>query len=669
MYAAGAPGGHIDTVTTGTVSNLEDLRHFPFEEMVKLRRHFELCGAAELDTAWYIQSVALFSEGSSGGGLFNADGDRVGITTFGDPVPGDRDDRYTIRFAVPAVHVQTLMDERPDRALLTVVKHFAETDEFERAITTIGRIGSTSERVRAWVDVAKTKLSKGRKPSAIRTLSRAEATARSIEDPDKRARRLTRVAGAFVDAGAFGHARRIAASIAVLKEQALAYRTLAMARAKQDHFANARATVRQIRDGSIRARTSDFVLERETRALMRAGNLGRAREAADGIGRTATRVSALRRIARAYGKLPDVPAARRTYAEAIRLAHQIPNLAVRVGARMEIAGSLARSGFPVDARETVDAVIGAAERIREAAARDEAYLDLVDRLWNMTGFGSTQSRVAGLISDPRVRDSATRIIAGTLAERGAVRCRAGTGKFEQRPVDPGRRSAQDRARAPRSKGVGECQGGGGWHLASAFARRSPLRHRHGARRFGGHSRVRGACRPDRGPHHAHGGVPVHHRGGPVRRQCQPTPCERAAGDHQRRGPDDRRREGTGPPGDGSRGPVRCCPLGPEGERARGSARGNPSLRAWAETPVRSVPRSRRLLRSAGADRPHASLRPGRAGVGEGALGETETTRRWTSGPGLPAVAGGVAVRRSGRSPSLFVTARRAAINDHERMAW
>ena len=418
VYAAGAPGGHIDSVTSGIVSNLDDQRNFPVDEQVKMLRHFELCRAAELDSAWYIQTDALFSKGSSGGGLFNANGELVGITTFGDPVPDDRDDRYTIRFAVPAVYVQTLVDEDPDRALRNVVKHFAETDEFERAIATIGRIRSTEDRVRAWVDVARAELSKGRKSSAIGKLMEAEKTARTIEDPKRRAWRLNRVAGAFVDAGEFREASRIAAGITVLDVQARAYRTVAMEQAKQNHFADARRTVRQIRDLSTRARTSDFVLGEEIKALMAADNPDRAREVANGIRKTSTRAYALQRIARAYGKLRDVQAALRTYAEAIGLADQIPDPSRRAEALMQIAGSLAREDFTTDARTTVDAAIRAAGRIGEDAARDEAFRDIVDRLSNMEGFTSTQIRVAGRIGDSRERDSATNSIVTTLAERG-----------------------------------------------------------------------------------------------------------------------------------------------------------------------------------------------------------------------------------------------------------
>ena len=153
---------------------------------------------------------------------------------------------------------------------------------------------------------------------------------------------------------------------------------------------------------------------------MAADNPDRAREAANGIQKTSTRVSALRRIARAYGKLRDVPAARRTYAEAIRLAHQIPDLSRRAEALMRIARNLASEDFTTDARTTVDAAIRVAGQIGADAERDEAFRDIVDRLSNMRSFISTQILVAGWIGDSRERDSATNSIVATLAEQGQL---------------------------------------------------------------------------------------------------------------------------------------------------------------------------------------------------------------------------------------------------------
>lgn len=429
VYAAGAPGGYIDRVTGGMVSARRDQRHFPVNTQAWMATKFELCSKDELDAAWYIETDAQFSGGSSGGGLFNANGELVGITTFLHALPNDPDPRFAIRFAIPAAHVRTLVAEKPDDALRDVVKHFAKARKFQRALTTSGRIGSTNQRVHALLDIAKAELSDGRTPGAVSTLMTAVTAARTIEDTERRAKRLEEVAEHLAEAGEFGRASRIAASIDLLEHQARAYEAVAKEQAEKGFFADARRTVRQIRDAPIRAQTNDGVTRKQIRAWIDEDNLARARQAANEIQSPFKRVSALRRIARAYGRLHDVPAARRTYGEAIRLANEIGDFSERAQALIDIAEDLAGENYPTDPRTTVDAAVRAAAQIPEGATRDETFDYIVRALSGMPDFASTLFLVAGRIGDSRARDSATRGIVDTLADRGqfdAARERAQT---------------------------------------------------------------------------------------------------------------------------------------------------------------------------------------------------------------------------------------------------
>ena len=225
VQAASAPGGHIDTVSTGIVSARRRLDAFPEDAQSWIASNFEPCRTSELDAARYIQTDALFSAGSSGGGLFNANAELVGITTFlshSSHSRTDCDEQFTIRFVVPAAHVQALIEMDPDKELLAVVNFFAEAGRYQDAFAASNRIGTSTRQARARVTIAKAQLSAGRGPTAINTLRSARALADTIEDPEDRAKRLKDVAEVLADAQAFGAASQVAAIIAVPKAQSQA---------------------------------------------------------------------------------------------------------------------------------------------------------------------------------------------------------------------------------------------------------------------------------------------------------------------------------------------------------------------------------------------------------------------------------------------------------------
>ena len=418
VHTAGAPQGHIDIVSTGIVSARQRLHAFPEDAQAWVASKFELCRTSELDAARYVVTDAHFSAGSSGGGLFNANAELVGITTFAYHSRIKSEDQFAVRFVIPAAHVQALLEMDPDKELLAVVSFFAAAGRYQHAFAASDRIGTSTRKARARVAIAKAQLSAGRGPTAINTLRSARAIADTIEDPGDRAKRLKDVAEALADAKAFGDANQVAATIAVPKAQSQAYRSIARTQADLGHFEAAHRAVRNIRDPKTRARTSDYTVREQVRALVKADDPGRARQAANQIQDDVRRVAELRRVARAYDRLDQWKAANRIHTEAIKQAHKIVDLTDRVGALMDIANDQAETNYPADPRPTVEAAIETAEQIEDDAKRDEVRGDIVSMLTDMPRLISIQADVANRISDAHARDEAFRIMAKMLAERG-----------------------------------------------------------------------------------------------------------------------------------------------------------------------------------------------------------------------------------------------------------
>ena len=412
-YVAGAPKGLSDSVTQGIISKLR--RHGGFPPFVQpgLWEIFELCSQSEQDEAWFIQTSAEFTNGSSGGGLFNSDGQLIGIPAFVVPATG-----MAIRFAVPAEHVRTLADQDPDEALGDLVSHLADTGKIKQAHEASGRIHSAYRLAHALEDIAMAELSAGTPDDAVRTLVKAVAAAPQIDDRNRRAKRLEALARSLAKAGAFSLAIRTAAGIDVLEDQAEAFAAVAKAQARLEFFTDAKRTVPHIRDPHIRAAAGDYVTGREIRAWVKSGDLARALHAAETLQSLENRIGKLQRIARAYGRLNNVPAARRTYAKAIGLAGFIRDLSDRSEILIDIAHDQAHEDFPANAKATVDAAVQTAGQISNPAAGDEAFLNIVEVLADMPAFMTTMFRAAERITDSRKRDSATRNIAETLADLG-----------------------------------------------------------------------------------------------------------------------------------------------------------------------------------------------------------------------------------------------------------
>lgn len=87
VFTVGSPQGLSNTIAQGIISGLR-----------------------RIDDANLIQTTAPISQGSSGGGLFNADGELIGITTL------YLDSGQQLNFAVPIEWVRELLVDRPKRS-------------------------------------------------------------------------------------------------------------------------------------------------------------------------------------------------------------------------------------------------------------------------------------------------------------------------------------------------------------------------------------------------------------------------------------------------------------------------------------------------------------------------------------------------------------------------
>ena len=314
---------------------------------------FDLCTKDELGTAWYIDTDAEFSLGSSGGGLFNARGELVGITTFITPPEKEQPTggpRRTIHYVVPALHVQTLLEKNPDKALLEVAKYFADELRFQTALETLSRIDEASERASALLYVARARLLVHHTSAAVAVLEQAVVAAGMVENATTRAKRRKAIAKRFAEARQFKRALQVAASIGQVRLRARARSAVAKEQAEQGLFGPARDTVSLIARRKIREDANDYVIRKHLDVLKEKRHLARALEVAEEIRSEPKRVSELRGIARLYGKLNNVAASREAYAKAIQAAGEIGDTLKRVAALLRIASDLADEDYRTQPR-------------------------------------------------------------------------------------------------------------------------------------------------------------------------------------------------------------------------------------------------------------------------------------------------------------------------------
>lgn len=103
VIAIGNPNGYQKSISKGIVSNKYDKNNLPLEldEFYSALRH--IC---EKDNLVVLQTDAPISHGSSGGGLFDQNGNLIGITTSGDP-RGEN-----LGFAIPTELILKVIDPK-----------------------------------------------------------------------------------------------------------------------------------------------------------------------------------------------------------------------------------------------------------------------------------------------------------------------------------------------------------------------------------------------------------------------------------------------------------------------------------------------------------------------------------------------------------------------------
>ncbi len=275
VYAVGAPQGLALSLSRGIVSQLR--------------------GAFGKRRAPLIQTDASISPGSSGGGLFNGDGELVGVTTF--KWKGEN-----LNFALPVEWVGQLLDQ--NRVKLAAEKEAAKKRVAQRQAELVAEREAAEKQAACLVH-----------PNYRCVLSLAMETARGIEAGDDRARALTAIVEAQAGHGDKLEARKTLAiametahGIEAGDDRARALRAIAEAQAAIGDIAAALETARGIEDAWRRDAGERAVAEAQ--ATM--GDIAAALETARGIEDGGWRALALYAIADAQAKTGDFDAAMET---------------------------------------------------------------------------------------------------------------------------------------------------------------------------------------------------------------------------------------------------------------------------------------------------------------------------------------------------------------------
>ncbi len=344
VYAIGAPRGLELSLSRGIVSQLRG---------VLGKRRSPL-----------IQTDAAISPGSSGGGLFNANGELVGITTF--KWRGEN-----LNFALPADWVQELREggwsavetaemraaceEDPDFECLVVLAR-READGIEDAHR---RGFALSSVVGTQVNIAGVQLEANDTQGAKLTLALALKTAQEIDEAMWRGYALSDIAAAQAKAGeqqaarkTFADALKAAQGIDDARWRGYALGTIATEQAKAGEqqaatrtFADALKIAQEIDDAWFRASALQDIAIAQTKAR----NVVDVLKTTRGIDDAGSRASVLKNIAAAQAKAGEPQAASRTFAAAFDAAQDIDASYERLEAFTDILSTQAEAKNVKDA--------------------------------------------------------------------------------------------------------------------------------------------------------------------------------------------------------------------------------------------------------------------------------------------------------------------------------
>ena len=433
VFAVGAPRGLDLSLTRGIVSQLR--------------------GDFGKKSAPVIQTDAAISPGSSGGGLFNEDGELVGITAF----KHSGEDSEGLSFAVPAEWVAALQAQAekeiaPKRkrqkclssptvdCLFEIALQTAEKIETFRSIPLHGiaaaqaeaglfsdalrtaektRIAS-SRRVAALRDIAAAFAEAGHSVDAKKTFANALRTAEKIENAEFRADALRRIATAFTNAGydidaknTLANALQTAKKIEDAGYRAVTLREIAVAFAKAGIFSSALRIAEKIEDALERS----FALGNIAAAFAEVGLFPNALQTAEKIEDEFKRASTLGDIAVAFAEAGLFP-------NALRTAEKIEDAFDRAFALGDIAATFAEAEHSVDAKNTFANALRTAEKIENAGLRASALRNIAAAFAeaghsiNAKNTFANALRTAEKIENTGHRDLALREIAVAFAKAG-----------------------------------------------------------------------------------------------------------------------------------------------------------------------------------------------------------------------------------------------------------
>ena len=322
VYAIGAPQGLDLSLSRGIISQLR--------------------GNYGKQSAPIIQTDAAISPGSSGGGLFNENGELLGITTF--KFSGGASEGLS--FALPVEWVKELMMHagvkiaagRERKRCFSYPTIACLLTQALEAVE-VGKIDAT-DYISTLVEIATAQAKTGDKIGARKTLAKAmQQTAREIPLLDLlRDSFLYEIAKAQAEIGDIAEAMQIAGTIDEVGFLSRAFRDIAR----------------------VQADMGDKLGAKEILTV--------AIQTVERINNVASRAGALSGIARVQADMGDKLGAKETLTEAIETAGRSNEVRSRAVALSQIAAAQADMGDEIGARETFAETMHAAWRINNAGS-------------------------------------------------------------------------------------------------------------------------------------------------------------------------------------------------------------------------------------------------------------------------------------------------------------
>ena len=417
VYAIGAPQGLDLSISRGIISQLR--------------------GDYGKKSAPIIQTDAAVSPGSSGGGLFNENGDLLGITTF--KLSGGASEGLS--FAVPVEWVKELMmyagvkiaagrERKRCFSYPTIACLLTQALE----AVEVGEIDAT-DYISTLVEIATAQAKTGDKIGARKTLAEAmQQTAREIPLLDLlRDSFLYEIAKAQAEIGDIAEAMQIAGTIDEVGSRSGALSGIAAAQADMGDKLGAKEiltvaiqTVERINSVASRARALSGIARVQADMGDKLGAKKTLTEAIQTAGRSnevRSRAVALSQIAAAQADMGDEIGARETFAETMQAAGRINNAMDRVIALRLIATAQAETGAKIGARKTLAEAIQTAREISSLEGiplRAWAFRDIA-RAQAEIGDIAKAMQIAGTIDEVGSRSGALSGIAVAQAEIGDIK--------------------------------------------------------------------------------------------------------------------------------------------------------------------------------------------------------------------------------------------------------